>query len=60
MGIAGAVLALSWIVTSFMANLISVIGFEYIFIIAGGFLLLGGFLHLLLKEKDHYVSFRWS
>jgi hypothetical protein len=58
MGIAGSTVALSWIITSFMANLISVIGFGAIFGIAAFFLFLGGILHFFLKEKDHQIRFK--
>lgn len=58
MGIAESSVAISWIITSYIANLISVIGFGAIFAIAGAFLLLGGFLHFPLKEEKHHISFR--
>ena len=58
MGIASSAVAFSWILTSFIANLISVIGFGPIFGIAAFFLFLGGILHLFLKEKNHQIHFR--
>jgi DHA1 family tetracycline resistance protein-like MFS transporter len=59
MGIAGASVSLSWILTSYIANLISVFGFIFIFCLAGSFLLLGALLHLPLKEKNHEIFFRF-
>lgn len=58
MGIAGATVSLSWILTSFVANLISIIGFSNIFFLASATLFIGGLLHLPLTEKDHHIRFR--
>jgi DHA1 family tetracycline resistance protein-like MFS transporter len=58
MGIAASTVAFSWILTSFVANLISIIGFGAIFGIAAFFLFLGAILHFFLKEKDHHIHFR--
>ena len=60
MGIAGASVSLSWILTSYIANLISIFGFTFIFSLAATFLLLGSVLHLPLKEKKHHISFRFK